>query len=136
MNAAPKNDNAATVPTWIKWIYGIVGASLIPWIYYLQCTLPPQQLILNWRTMWVGFDIILFLLIALTLYFLHKKVRWASLTLMALGTLLLADAWFDVFTANGSSELMAASLAAIAAEIPLAILSMWFAVRLLRKSEH
>jgi hypothetical protein len=59
----------------------------------------------------------------------------ASLTVMAGGTLLLTDAWFDVCTsAPGAGHALSVAEAACV-ELPLAAAAFWMAARLLRGAD-
>ena len=85
-------------------------AILAGWTVILGMTLPRHFNIHHWRLVWVGFDLLL---------------------LMIVGTMLCCDAWFDVGTSlrTGGAGLSLAS--AVFAELPLAFLAFAGARRLL-----
>lgn len=105
---------------------GVVGAAvilLVPWLVYLAISLPGSHRVRNWDLMWVGFDGIELLLLALTLLLgLQRRVLVVP-TGFATGIVLLCDAWFDLMTAS-PGELWQSVLAAILLELPLAALLM------------
>lgn len=122
------------VPSWLPWVYGSSIIWLIPWIVYLAYTLPPKQTMANWCPVWVGFDIIMILIVSIIIYLALKKSPWLSFPLVALATMLLADAWFDTMTANGNLEITTSLLMAALGEIPWALFSIWCAVRVQRQT--
>ena len=91
--------------------------------------LPTRHLSRHWDLAWVGFDIGMLVAIALTGYLAYKRSWWVSLSAMAVSTLLVVDAWFDVLTARPGAQTAEALLMAIIVEIPLAIISLWLAHR-------
>lgn len=44
------------------------AVALVPWVLYVSLTLPVQYEAHNWRYTWVGFDLFLAALMALTAY--------------------------------------------------------------------
>ena len=94
---------------------------LLPWIVYLALRLPDHYVARNWATAWVGFDVFLLVMFALTA--ILGLLRRELLVLAAFGTgvLLICDAWFDVSLAFGTPGIwMSAALAAFV-ELPLAL---------------
>ena len=97
-----------------------VGAlGLVPWIGYLAATLPATYRAHNWNLAWVGFDVVLLLLLAATAVLGHRRHRMVTVTAFATGVLLLCDAWFDATTSGGSDQRWAL-LTALLIELPLA----------------
>ncbi|MGW3542515.1 hypothetical protein [Nocardia niigatensis] len=105
--------------------------ALIPWIVYLGFSLPAEYNAHNWSLAWIGYDIVLVLMMATTAYLGWK--RRVALLLPAFGTglLLLVDAWFDIVTADARDVWVSAGTAIIG-EIPLALLQITGAILLLR----
>ena len=68
-------------------------------------------------------------MIATTGIALWKRSALAPFTATAAATLLVTDAWFDIFTARPGEELDWAILAAALIELPLAILCFWLVRR-------
>jgi hypothetical protein len=104
---------------------------LIPWIVYLALTLPDKYVTYNWTATWVGFDILLlmFIIATVTLGFLRRQL--VILTAFTTGVLFLCDAWFDVMTAAPGDRWLSI-LTAVLAEVPLSILLISGALRILR----
>ncbi|MFN8081080.1 MAG: hypothetical protein U0Q19_16105 [Kineosporiaceae bacterium] len=118
----------------IRLVVTIVGsAALVPWTLYLATSLPAQTVVENWQAVWVGYDVLLFVMLALTAWLGWRHRLAAVLTSLATGVLILADAWFDVLTAS-RFDIWRSVVAALLIEVPVAILLMAPSVRLLRLS--
>lgn len=103
------------------WVTLMVGSAvvLVPWIVYLALSLPRAYVAHNWDRTWTGFDVLLLVLMVATavLGWLRRQVM--VLTAFATGVLLVADAWFDVMTAD-SKDVTVSLLTALLVELPLA----------------
>jgi hypothetical protein len=117
------------VPRWLVIIYAVFTITLVPWIIFLAYALPVRHLSRNWDIAWVGFDLAVLVLIALTAGLVYLKSGWVALTSMSVFTLLIADAWFDVLTARPGRQAMVALAMAVLVELPLAGLSFWLSLR-------
>ena len=95
---------------------------MLPWIGYLALSLPLAESGGAWRVAWVGFDVMLALVLMTTAWlgFRHRQV--AILGLLVSSTMLFTDAWFDVALSYGTGEQWGAILSAAVLEIPFAIL--------------
>jgi hypothetical protein len=104
---------------------------LIPWIVYLGVTLPDRYVTYNWTATWVGFDVLLlmFMIATVTLGLLRRQLL--ILSAFTTGVLLICDAWFDVITAAPMDRWLSILTAALA-EVPLAVLLITGALRILR----
>jgi len=107
---------------------------LIPWMTELWTTLPDHHSSHQWRLTWTGFDVALTLAFAFAAFaaWRHRQIAVSALTV--LGVLLVCDAWFDVMLSWGTSEQTASILAALFAEMPVAILVFALAHGLLRET--
>lgn len=105
---------------------------LIPWIAYLSASLPDHHEVDQWRLAWVGFDAALIAAIGITALCAWRRLQlfipWAVIT----ATLLCCDAWFDIVLDWNSDELTGAILTAACAELPLAILLLYVARKMIR----
>ncbi|MBB6564698.1 hypothetical protein [Kribbella sandramycini] len=110
-----------------------VAAVLLPWCLILAATLPSTYQVTHWKLTWIGLDVAIAAAAGLTAYLLHTRNKYAVLTSMAAGTLLLADAWFDVSTAGAGFDHTLALAMALLLEIPLALCAWAVAVRELRQ---
>jgi hypothetical protein len=119
------------LPWWTAPLFVGGGIALIPWIVYLDHTLPQRQVSGNYRLAWVGFDVILLIQFARTgLFTLIRDTRaYVVVPASATSALLVVDAWFDITTAANRADRTVAILLAVFLEIPLAILCRWLAVR-------
>jgi hypothetical protein len=104
---------------------------LLPWIVYLAMSLPDHYVARNWAAAWVGFDIFLLAMFALTAVFGLLRRQLLLLTGFGTGLLLLCDAWFDVMTA-APDDRPAAITSALLVELPVAVLLISGTLRLVR----
>ena len=111
----------------------MVGAiiGLLPWIVYLAITLPDKYIAHNWPTTWVGFDILILMFMAATALLGVLRRQLLVLTAFTTGILLVCDAWFDVMTAAPDDRWLSV-LTAVVGELPLAVLLITGALRILR----
>jgi hypothetical protein len=110
-------------------IGAIVG--LIPWTVYLAITLPDKYIAHNWPATWVGFDILILIFMGVTAVLGLLRRQLLVLTAFTTGILLICDAWFDVMTAAPVDRWLSV-LTAVLGELPLAIILITGALRILR----
>jgi hypothetical protein len=111
-----------------------VGGFLLPWCVLLSAILPATARAQNWSLAWAGLDGAEALAALATAVLLARADTRATLTAVAGGTLLLADAWFDVCTSAPGLDHALAVAEAIFAELPLAGAAFWLAVTLTRSA--
>jgi hypothetical protein len=111
----------------------MVGATvgLIPWIGYLVLTLPEKYVAHNWTATWVGFDVLLLGFLAATAVLALLRRQLLILAAFTTGVLLIGDAWFDIMTASPADR-WPSVLIAVVAELPLALVLISGALRILR----
>ena len=112
---------------------GAIG--LITWIVFMVITLPANYVAHNWPATWVGFDVLLVAFMVTTAVLVFLRRRLALLTAFTTGVLLICDAWFDVMTA-GPHDLWESALTATLVELPLAVILIITALRILRLSRR
>lgn len=98
------------------------SVGLIPWIVLLAVTLPPRYLAGHWTATWVGFDVILLSVLALTAWLAWRRRQAVVITAFVAATLLTCDAWFDITTSSGRTDTIIAVASALFGELPLAAL--------------
>jgi hypothetical protein len=103
----------------------------IPWIVYISLTLPTRHLSRHWDLSWGGLDVAIFLSLLLTGIFASIRSRWIVISSATVSTLLIVDAWFDIVTQKPGTELREAIVLAVFFEIPMAIVSLIIAIRVL-----
>jgi len=115
------------VPPWIA--PALLGCAIVlfPWTALLFATLPRHYAANHWKVAWGGFDIGLGLALATTALMVARRSPLAEVTATITGTLLLCDAWFDVLTSRGVSDVTQAAASASFIELPLAALCFWMA---------
>jgi hypothetical protein len=110
----------------------IIGAAvaLVPWTVYLAMTLPADYEVGYWSATWVGFDILLTILLAATAVLGLLRRQLMILTAFAAGVLLFCDAWFDVMLTAAPERWQ--SVASLALELPVAFFLVAGPVQLMR----
>jgi hypothetical protein len=105
--------------------------ALIPWMVYLGVTLPANYVAHNWPATWIGFDCVLigFMIATAVLGLLRRQL--VVLPGFTTGVLLICDAWFDIMTA-GPGQVWISVLAAAFGNLPLAVILITGALRILR----
>ena len=98
----------------------------------LAVTLPRYYRTGDWHGAWVGFDVALLVTFAITAWAAWRGRQVLIMCLLVLATLLLCDAWFDVTLDVRTSGFMVSLLSALLIEIPLAVIAIIGARRLLR----
>jgi hypothetical protein len=111
-----------------------VGGFLLPWCVLLSAILPATARAQNWSLAWAGLDGAEALAALATAVLLTRADTRATLTAVAGGTLLLADAWLDVCTSAPGLDHALAAAEAVFAELPLAGAAFWLAVTLTRSA--
>jgi hypothetical protein len=89
----------------------------------------------HWDFAWGGFDVALGLALASTAVLVVRRSPFAEVSTTITGTLLLCDAWFDILTSRGTSDITQAIIAALVIELPLGALCFWVARNLARAFE-
>jgi hypothetical protein len=107
-----------------------VGGFLLPWCALLGATLPATTRAHNWSLAWMGLDAAEGVAALTTAVLLARADARVALTATAGGTLLLADAWFDVCTSAPGLDHAVAVAEAIFVELPLAGAAFWLALTL------
>jgi hypothetical protein len=105
---------------------------LAAWIAVLALTLPPYYRAGDWRGAWVGFDVALLAAFAVTGWAAWRRRQILVICLVVLATLLCCDAWFDVVLNAHTKGFQVSLLSALLIELPLAVLAIAGARRLLR----
>jgi len=102
------------------------------WIGVLEVKLPRHYRAGGWRAAWVGFDMGLLLVFAATAWAAWRRRQMLIACLMVLATLLFCDAWFDTTLDWGTHNFTVSLLSALLVELPLAVLALIGARRLIR----
>jgi hypothetical protein len=110
------------LPRWLPALFALVALGLVPWTLYLTFTLPSRHVTTHYDLAWVGFDIGLTAAFSATVWAALRSPAWLVATAAVTGTMLVCDAWFDVVTSQGASEIGEAVAEAAFAELPLAAL--------------
>ena len=115
------------VPLWIAPAFLVIAVGLVPWIAWLFLSLPDEATAAHWRLAWGGFDIGLAVALATTACLVLRRSPLAEVSAAVTGTMLVCDAWFDVLTSRGTTNVAIAAVLAVVAELPLAVFCFWIA---------
>lgn len=124
------------VPNWVCGLYIAFTAATLTWTFYMALTLPTRHQSDSWDVAWVGVDILLLTMLLLTAIFAHFKSKWIIMTAMATSTLLIVDAWFDIWNEKAGAGFNQAIGLAIFIEIPLAVLTFLIAYKVIARRTH
>ncbi len=113
------------VPWWVAPTFAVCAVLLVPWIGYLATTLPNTARLYD-RTPWVGFDIGLMIMLALTAFLAWRGSPRVSFAATSTATMLIVDAWFDITTSRRHVDLVQALVTSIV-ELSLAAVCVWIA---------
>jgi hypothetical protein len=104
---------------------------LAAWVGYLAVVLPHYYRTGSWRGAWVGFDVGLLAAFAGVGWAAWRRRQLLILALGVLATLLTCDAWFDVVLDLHTSGFWESLASALGLELPVALLAILMARRLL-----
>jgi hypothetical protein len=111
----------------------LAGAlALAVWTGVLVVTLPGYYRAGGWRITWVGFDIALLGVLAVTAWAAWRRRQVLIPCLVVLATLLVCDAWFDTTLDWDTRGFTMSLVLALLVELPVAALALTGARRLLR----
>lgn len=119
-------------PSTLGAAFVLAGLAMIPWVFYLSATLPAGAPMAHWSLAWVGLDSCEALALFASGGFLLRRDNRCVLTAVSTAVLLLTDAWFDVTSAAPGPDLTTAIAMAILAEVPIALICVVLATRVLR----
>jgi hypothetical protein len=111
----------------------LCALGLIPWMIVLGFTLPGRYEVGRWGSTWLGFDGLLLIGFTVTAWAMWRHRPIAILFAVATGTLLAADAWFDMLTASGRDLIFSAGNAGLV-ELPLASWLFYSAYQLFKRA--
>jgi hypothetical protein len=128
-----------TAPRWVAPVFAAAAFAVLPWVIYLGFELPDRSTAQHYNLAWVGFDVLLIIALARTALFAWQGKRRVQLPAVATATLLIVDAWFDVWTSSDNWALIQALCFAFLLELPLAAMAMYIASnvdRVVERAEH
>lgn len=117
------------VPRWCGVLLVVLGLLTLPWIAGLALVLPSSERSAHYDVSWVGFDVLLCVLLLRTGWLALRRREQSEVTAAMAGTLLIVDAWFDVLSAPDTAEFLIALAMAVLVELPLAGVCLWICAR-------
>jgi hypothetical protein len=118
-------DPSRAVPLWVAPAFLVFAAGLLPWIAWLFTTLPDEATAAHWRLAWGGFDVGLASALGATGILIVRRSRLTQVAATVAATMLVCDAWFDVLTSRGTTNVVVAAVLAAVVELPLALFCFW-----------
>jgi hypothetical protein len=119
----------ARIRLWVAALFALAGVALLPWTIWLATSLEPHHETRQWNLAWSGFDMGLAVMFLLTALAAWRRSPWVGACAAATGTLLIADAWFDVVLESHYHERLMAAILAVFVELPVAAGCFWIAFR-------
>jgi hypothetical protein len=113
-------------------IYLVLALLMLPWMLVLAVELPDRQLNQNYRLAWVGFDLMLMVVLSRTAWLAWRRSPYIVIVASMAAALLIVDAWFDITTADSEQDRYLAIATALLIELPLAA----FSLRLARRAQQ
>jgi hypothetical protein len=117
------------VPRWCGVLLMVLGLLTLPWIAGLALVLPSSERSAHYDVSWVGFDVLLCVLLLRTGWLALRRREQSEVTAAMAGTLLIVDAWFDVLSAPDTAQFLIALAMAVLVELPLAGVCLWICAR-------
>src|SRR5918912_964008 len=114
---------------WVAVVFAAAGLVLLPWTIWLASALEPHHETSQWDLAWSGFDAGLAAMFLLTALAAWRRSPWVGACAAATGTLLVADAWFDIVLESHYDERLMAVMLAAFVELPVAAVCFWIAYR-------
>src|ERR671930_1376889 len=114
---------------WVAALFAAAGLVLLPWTIWLAASLEPHHETSQWDLAWSGFDAGLAVMFLLTAFAAWRRSLWVGVCAATTGTLLVADAWFDVVLESHYDERVMAVILAAFVELPVAAVCFWIAYR-------
>lgn len=93
---------------------------LLPWMVVLGLTLPATVSARHWSSAWIGLDVMETTGLAATALLMMRRDARVAMSASATAALLVADAWFDMATAQPKLAYVQAMVLALLVELPLA----------------
>jgi hypothetical protein len=116
----PGYNRFVPLPRWITAILALVAIFLVPWTLWLTFSLPSKHVTRHYDVAWVGFDVLLACMFALTAVAGYRRSQFLAPLAAATAAMLVSDAWFDIVTST-PNERLEAILEACFGELPLAL---------------
>ena len=113
---------------WAGWGLLTAAAVLLSWMVVLGVTLPTTASAQHWRAAWIGLDVMETTALAVTGWLVLRRDVRVRMAASATAAFLLADAWFDITTAQPTWDVLQATMLALFVELPLIALCAAVAV--------
>jgi hypothetical protein len=122
LRTQPLRDGSGAPLRWGGWVFLGASALLLPWMAFLAISLPTTASAGHWTGAWIGIDVMEATGLAITGWLVLRRDLRVRIAAGATGGFLLADAWFDVMTAQPTWDVLQAAMTAVLVELPLLVL--------------
>ena len=109
----------------VSTLFLAAAVALVPWTIFLGLSLPPKYDAGHWNLLWTGFDVALVCVLSYAAWAAWFRRQILASTVVAAGTLLISDAWFDIITSIGHRDQWLTLLTGFGGELPLALFFFW-----------
>ena len=114
-------------------LYTLLVAALIPQIVVLAATLPERAVVGHWKLAWGGFSVLVAVGLIATAVCLTRGSPWTVVAASATSAVLFVDAWFDLMTRQGPTEMSASAARVLLLKLPLGALCLFASVAVIRR---
>jgi len=115
----------------LRRVFVVLAVALVVWIFQMGAAPHGHAEVRNWSSSWIGLDVLEVFGLLATAFLLRSRSVYLAPMASATATLFGLDAWFDVMTA-GPHDLWVSALTATLVELPLAVILITTALRILR----
>jgi len=115
----------ALLPRWVRLVFTVGAATVIVPIVIGLVGVPPVHAAVHLRLVWTGLDCFELAFMIASGVCVWRRSSAVAITAMCLGTLMFADAWYNIFATTGAAVI--AALAMALGELPLSGYSVYTA---------
>jgi hypothetical protein len=112
-------------PPWVPIAFGVGAALVAPLVVVGLVVVHPHRAVDHLRLLWTGLDCFELGFLVASGLLLWRRSSAVAITAMCLGTLMFADAWFNILSTTGSAAIAAIFMAG--GELPLSIYAVYAA---------
>jgi hypothetical protein len=113
------------LPSWVPAAYLVGALIIVPLIVVGFIAVHPDRAVVHLRLLWTGLDCFELAMMIATGVLVWRRSSALAVTAMCLGTLMFADAWFNIFATTGAAAIAAIVMAC--GELPLSVYAVYAA---------
>jgi hypothetical protein len=112
-------------PRWVPIAYVVAAVVVAPLIVLGAIVVHPDRAVDHLRLLWTGLDCFELAFLVASGVLLWQRSSAVAMTAMCLGTLMFADAWFNILAVSGTAVIAAILMAC--GELPLSVFAVYAA---------